>query len=67
MTYFAEAKKIWVTDGARTRDIKLHKLALYQLSYGHQAKLGVDPLSGSTKLYPILSIQGSILHPAKRG
>jgi hypothetical protein len=25
-----------VTDGARTRDIEDHNLALYQLSYGHQ-------------------------------
>ncbi len=24
-----------VTDGARTRDIQDHNLALYQLSYGH--------------------------------
>ena len=26
---------IGVTDGARTRDIQYHKLALYQLNYGH--------------------------------
>src|SRR6188768_2954162 len=26
-----------VNDGARTRDIRLHKPALYQLSYAHQA------------------------------
>ena len=24
-----------MTDGARTRDIQYHKLALYQLNYGH--------------------------------
>ena len=27
---------IGVTDGARTRDIQYHKLALYQLNYGHR-------------------------------
>ena len=28
-----------VIDGARTRDIRLHKPALYQLSYDHHAGL----------------------------
>ncbi len=26
-----------VTDGARTRDIQIHNLVLYQLNYGHHA------------------------------
>jgi len=30
---------IRVTDGARTRDIKDHNLALCQLSYGHRPSL----------------------------
>ena len=29
---------IGVTDGARTRDIQYHKLALYQLNYGHHVE-----------------------------
>ena len=39
---------IGVTDGARTRDIRLHKPALYQLSYDHQAvamKQPNDPIT----------------------
>jgi hypothetical protein len=30
-----------VTDGARTRDIQYHKLALYQLNYGHHVSVTV--------------------------
>ncbi len=26
---------VWVTNGTRTRDVRHHKPALYQLSYGH--------------------------------
>ena len=29
-------KLFGVTDGIRTRDNQIHKLALYQLNYGHQ-------------------------------
>ena len=29
-------RKEGVTDGARTRDVQDHNLALYQLSYGHR-------------------------------
>lgn len=34
-----EASPTRVTDGARTHIYQLHKLALYQLSYGHQVLL----------------------------
>lgn len=30
-----------VTDGARTRDVQDHNLALYQLSYGYRAEGGL--------------------------
>lgn len=32
---FARPSSTGVNDGARTRDIRLHKPALYQLSYAH--------------------------------
>jgi hypothetical protein len=32
-----------VTDGARTRDIEDHNLALYQLSYGHHWEAVILP------------------------
>ena len=42
-----------VTDGARTRDLRDHNPALYQLSYGHQggtsvAHSEVNPNGGSS-------------------
>ena len=33
-------RKEGVTDGARTRDVQDHNLALYQLSYGHRVSNG---------------------------
>src|SRR5437763_17000421 len=37
---------IGVTDGARTRDIQYHKLALYQLNYGHHVGRSVCHIPG---------------------
>ncbi len=31
-------RKFGVSDGIRTRDVQIHSLALYQLSYAHHTK-----------------------------
>ncbi|MFM2148719.1 MAG: hypothetical protein RLZZ187_1025 [Pseudomonadota bacterium] len=39
-----EGKEKWAIDGARTRDIQDHNLALYQLSYDrHMSRQGRNP------------------------
>src|SRR3954447_11734193 len=40
----------WVTDGARTRDIQYHKLALYQLNYGHHVGRSVCHIGAALPL-----------------
>src|SRR5690554_5310131 len=49
-----------VNDGARTRDIRLHKPALYQLSYAHHVSVlqrgrkthRIDPITGAERILP---------------
>ena len=40
-----------MTDGARTRDIEDHNLALYQLSYGHQLKTDLPAIGQGGGFY----------------
>jgi hypothetical protein len=47
-----------VNDGTRTRDIRHHKPALYQLSYAHHAP---DVAIGPPEVYPV---ERSSSHPA---
>jgi hypothetical protein len=35
---YARGKKLGVGDGIRTRDVQIHSLALYQLSYTHRSR-----------------------------
>ncbi len=47
-----------MNDGTRTRDIRHHKPALYQLSYAHHVP---DVAIGPPEVYPVEGLPG---HPA---
>ena len=68
MAVDAHHRPIGVTDGARTRDIQYHKLALYQLNYGHHVtRLSVPHHRTSSTLRFAEVIRLNEVHDGFRG